>query len=153
MSLSNNNIQFQKLSEKATVPKNAHSGDAGYDLHSAVSTMIPARSNKLVKTNLCVRLPSPPIPGTSVYARVAERSGLALKKCISVGGGVVDSNYTGDIGVIMCNHGDAEFFVNQGDRIAQLVVTVCMTPMVQEVDNISSEVTERGAGGFGSSGI
>lgn len=152
MSLSNNNIQFQKLSDKATIPKNAHLGDAGYDLHSAVSTMIPPRSNKLVKTNLCVRLPTPPVPGTSVYGRVAERSGLALKKCISVGGGVIDSNYTGDIGVIMFNNADSEFFVEQGDRIAQLVVTMCLVPEIQEVENISSEVTGRGSAGFGSSG-
>ena len=68
-------------------------------------------------------------------------------------GGVVDSGYRSDIGVILCNHGDAEFTVNHGDRIAQLLVTVIMAPFVEEVDDISSEVTERGSGGFGSSGM
>ena len=146
-------VQFQKLSDKATLPKRAHEGDAGYDIFSAVNTVVPARSNKLIKTNICVRLPTPPVEGTSVYGRVAERSGLALRNNIKIGGGVIDSNYTGDIGVIMCNPSDAEFEVTRGDRIAQLVLTICLTPDVEEVDDISVAFTARGAHGLGSTGI
>lgn len=153
MSLSNNNIQFQKLSDKAYLPTRAHENDAGYDMYSAETVAIPARSTKLVKTNICARLPDPPMPGTSVYARIAERSGLAMKKSIVIGGGVVDLGYRGDIGVVMHNLSENDFYVNTGDRIAQLIVTVCLCAEVQEVDDISSEVTERSAGGFGSSGI
>ena len=153
MSLSNNNIQFQKLSDKATIPTRAHEGDAGYDLSSAVNISIPPRSHILVKTGICVRLPDPPIDGMSVYGRIAPRSGLAKKHALDVGAGVVDINFTGQLGVIIFNHSDEEFEVKIGDRIAQLLVTLILTPVVEEVDNISSEVTERGAGGFGSSGV
>ena len=153
MSLSNNNIQFQKLSDKARMPTRANENDAGYDLFSAQDVTIPPGGNELVKTNICCRLPEPPMPGTSVYGRVAERSGLALKKAIRVGGGVIDKGYRSDVGVILYNHGSETFLVNIGDRIAQMVIQVIMVPEVQEVDNISSEVTERGKGGFGSTGL
>lgn len=153
MSLSNNNIQFQKLSDKATIPTRANQGDAGYDIFASVNAVVPPRSNKLISTDICVRFPDPPMPGTSVYGRIAPRSGLALRSSIDTMGGVVDFSYTGNIGVILVNHSDTPFQVNQGDRVAQLIVTLCLVPEVQEVDNISSEVTERGTGGFGSSGV
>lgn len=148
-------LQFQKLSEDATIPKRAHEGDAGYDLYSAVDTTVPARSTKLVATDICVRLPEPPVPTTSVYGRIAERSGLALKKSIAVGGGVIDTTFTGSLGVILHNHSDADFTVRRGDRVAQFIVEVCMTPAVEEVTDVSgagSVATERGGRGFGSSG-
>ena len=152
MSLSNNKIQFQKLSDKATIPKNAHEGDAGYDLSSAHDVVIPPGKNALVKTDLCVRLPEPPIPGTSVYMQICERSGLAFKNNVRIGAGVIDRGFKGNIGVVLFNHGSEDFEVNCGDRVAQAVLKVIMTPCVEEVDDISSEVTERGTGGFGSSG-
>ncbi len=152
MSLSNNTLQFQKLSDHGRIPTKAHEGDAGYDIYSAFDLVIPARSTRAVDTDICVRLPDPPMDGMSVYGRIAERSGLAMKKSLSVGGGVVDKGFTGSLGVILHNHSDEDFEVKIGDRIAQFLVTLIMTPCVEEVDNISSEVTERGAGGFGSSG-
>lgn len=153
MSLSNYKIQFQKLSEKACLPTRANEGDAGYDLTSAMDVVIPPGKNALVKTDLCVRLPDPPVPGTSVYMQICERSGLAFKKNIRVGAGVIDQGFNGNIGVVLFNHASEDFEVNCGDRVAQAVLKVIMTPCVEEVDNISSEVTERGAGGFGSSGV
>lgn len=152
MSLSNNNIHFQKLSDKACLPTRANGNDAGYDLYSSVDTIVPPRSHTLVKSGICVRLPDPPMDGMSVYGRIAPRSGLAKKYALDVGAGVVDRNYTGQLGVIVFNHSDEAFEVKIGDRIAQLLVTLILTPVVEEVDNISSEVTERGKGGFGSSG-
>ena len=152
MSPSNNRIQFQKLSDHATLPTRAHDNDAGFDLYSSFDLVIPARSTRAVDTDICVRLPDPPMDGMSVYGRIAERSGLAKKKSISTGGGVVDTGFTGSLGVILHNHSDFPFEVKIGDRIAQFLVTLIMTPCVEEVDNISSEVTERGAKGFGSSG-
>ena len=150
MSLSNNNIQFQKVSDKATVPRRAHEQDAGYDLFSAMETIIPARTHKLIRTDICVRLPNPPVEGISVYGRIAPRSGLTLKKAIDIGAGVVDKNYTGTLGVIMFNHSDVDFEVKVGDKIAQLVVELILTPDVEEADNISEDKTERGGDGFGS---
>lgn len=146
-------VQFQKLSARASLPKRAHEGDAGLDLSSAHDVVIPARSTGLVKTDISVRLPPPPIAGTSVYGRIGPRSGLALKKNIAVGGGVIDQKYTGQLGVILHNHGDAPFEVRIGDRVGQFLIEVILTPTVEEVDDISTEVTERGSGGFGSSGV
>ena len=146
-------LQFQRLTDKAVLPKRAHDGDAGYDLFSAVTTTVPSRGTKLVHTNICVRLPAPEREGYAVYGRVAERSGLAVNHSLAVGGGVIDANYTGDIGVILHNHSDADFMVRYGDRIAQLVVEVCMTPKVEEVNDISAGLTERGSRGLGSTGV
>lgn len=152
MSLVTNNIQFQKLSDKATIPRRAHPEDAGCDLFSAEDIIIPSGTHKLVKTDICVRLPNPPMEGMSVYGKISSRSGLALKHGINIGAGVVDKNYTGALGVVMFNHGIKDFEVKFGDKIAQLVVELILTPEVEEVDNISTDKTERGDKGFGSSG-
>ena len=68
-------------------------------------------------------------------------------------GGVIDSGYKGDVGVILFNNSDVEYQVNVGDRIAQLIVEVCMTPLVKEVYDITEDSTSRGGAGFGSSGV
>ena len=153
MSSATDKIQFQKLSDKAIIPIRAHEGDAGYDLFSSVCDVIPPRSHKLIKTDICVRLPKPPMEGTSVYGRIAPRSGLTLKKAVDTGAGVVDVGYRGPLGVIMFNHSDVDFEVKVGDRIAQLLISVIMTSDVEEVDNISTENTERKGAGFGSTGV
>ena len=152
MAPSNNTIQFQKVSDHATIPTRAHEGDAGYDIYASVNTVIPPRSHTLVKSGICVRLPDPPMDGMSVYGRIAPRSGLAKKHALDVGAGVVDTNYTGQLGVIIFNHSDEAFEVKIGDRIAQLLVTLILTPVVEEVDDIDGSVTGRGGCGFGSSG-
>ena len=152
MSLSTDKIQFQKLSDKAYLPTRANEADAGYDMYSAEDMIIPSGGHKLVKTDICVRLPDPPMEGMSVYGKISSRSGLALKHGINIGAGVVDKNYTGSLGVVMFNHGREDFEVKVGDRIAQLVVELILTPGVEEVDSISMDKTERGGKGFGSSG-
>jgi dUTP pyrophosphatase len=97
-----------------------------------------------VGTGIAVGLPD------GVYARVAPRSGLAAKHCIDVGAGVIDPDYTGEIKVIMFNHGDVDYTIKQGDKIAQMILERCETPPIEEV--IEIEDTVRGACGFGSSG-
>ena len=98
-----------------------------------------------MKTGLSISFPA------GLYARIAPRSGLALKKFIAVGVGVVDSDYRGEVGVVLFNHGDQDFQVKMGDRIAQLILERIDTPPVQEVQDLAG--TERGIGGFGSTGI
>ena len=107
--------------------------------------MVPARGKALLKTDIAVAVP----PGT--YGRVAPRSGLAWKNSIDVGAGVIDADYRGNVGVILFNHSDADFAVAAGDRIAQLVLEVIVTPDVEVVASL--EDTARGAGGFGSTGV
>ncbi|CAM9558976.1 unnamed protein product, partial [Choristocarpus tenellus] len=134
----------KKLSDNAYLPVRGTAHAAGFDLASAYEVIIPARSQALVKTDLSIAIP----PNT--YARIAPRSGLALKKMIDVGAGVVDYDYRGPVGVVLFNHGPEDFKVNPGDRIAQLILErICMAA-VQECDTLPD--SERGAGGFGSTG-
>ena len=85
------------------------------------------------------------------HFHLAPRSGLALKNFIDTGAGVVDYDYRGNVGVILFNHGESDFEVKRGDRIAQLILErICMADAV-EVDELSETV--RGAGGFGSTGV
>lgn len=138
----------------------------GFDLSSAYDITVPKRGKAIVKTDLAIAIP----PNT--YARVgkleflavhnihqvicditleAPRSGLAVKNFIDVGAGVVDYDYRGNVGVVLFNHGEEDFHVKRGDRIAQLILErICMAD-IQEVDELAS--TERGAGGFGSTGV
>merc|ERR1719440_795914 len=86
-----------------------------------------------------------------LYGRVAPRSGLAVKKGLDVGAGVVDADYRGNVGVVLFNYTDEDFTAEPGMRIAQLVLTRIETPEVQEVQDL--DATQRGAGGFGSTGV
>ncbi|XP_016177828.2 deoxyuridine 5'-triphosphate nucleotidohydrolase, partial [Arachis ipaensis] len=114
-------------------------------LSSAVETKILARGKALVATDLSISIPE----GT--YARIAPRSGLALKHSIDVGAGVIDADYRGPVGVILFNHSDVDFEVKVGDRVAQLILEKIVTPDVVEVEDLDSTV--RGEGGFGSTDV
>ena len=81
----------------------------------------------------------------------APRSGLAVKKFIDVGAGVIDSDYRGELGVVLFNFSSEDFCINMGDRIAQLVFEKIKTPEIKEVTEL--EGTDRGSKGYGSSGI
>ena len=117
----------------------------GFDLSSAYDCVIPARGKGIVKTGLAIAIPE------NTYARIAPRSGLAVKKFIDVGAGVVDYDYRGEVGVVLFNHGEEDFSVKPGDRVAQLILEqICMADIV-ECDELFD--TERGASGFGSTGV
>ncbi|KAL6637577.1 hypothetical protein ACP70R_025149 [Stipagrostis hirtigluma subsp. patula] len=138
-------LKVKKLSDKAILPSRGSTLAAGYDLSSAVETVVPARGKALVATDLSIAIPE----GT--YARIAPRSGLALKHSIDVGAGVIDADYRGPVGVILFNHSDADFAVKPGNRIAQMIIEVIQTPEVAEVEDL--DATVRGEGGFGSTGV
>lgn len=88
---------------------------------SAHEATVPAGRQALIKTDLSIAIP----PNT--YARIAPRSGLAVKKMIDVGAGVVDYDYRGPVGVVLFNHGSEDFKVSKGDRVAQLILErICM---------------------------
>ena len=117
---------------------------AGYDLYSAYDYVIPAQGKVIAKTDISIRVPD----GT--YGRIAPRSGLSAKHHIDVGAGVVDQDYTGNVGVVLFNHAQVEFEIKKGDRIAQLVCEKIEYPEIEEVASLNS--TDRGEGGFGSTG-
>lgn len=138
-------LKVKKLSDKAVLPSRGSALAAGYDLSSAAEAIVPARGKALVPTDLSIAIPE----GT--YARVAPRSGLALKHSIDVGAGVIDADYRGPVGVVLFNHSDVDFAVKPGDRIAQMIIQVVVTPEVAEVEDL--DATVRGEGGFGSTGV
>lgn len=138
-------LSIKRLSENATLPKRGSEFSAGLDLSSAEDKIIPAGERALVKTDLSIACP----PGT--YARIAPRSGLALKKGIDTGAGVVDADYRGPVGVILFNWGKEDFEIKIGDRIAQLILEQIVLPDVVETDELPETV--RGEGGFGSTGV
>lgn len=138
-------MQVRKNRPEAVMPVRGSEFAAGFDLAAAQATIVPAGGKAIVSTGLSIAIPE----GT--YARIAPRSGLAAKKMLQVGAGVVDYDYRGEVGVVLFNHGTEDFPVAVGDRIAQLILEqVSMAPCI-EVETLDS--TERGAGGFGSTGV
>ncbi|KAF4150037.1 dUTPase [Phytophthora infestans] len=138
-------LRVKKMTAEAILPTRGSSLAAGLDLSAAYDAVIPAGGKGLVKTDLIIAVPD------GCYARVAPRSGLAWKKFIDTGAGVIDADYRGNVGVILFNHSSDDFPVKRGDRVAQLILEKIEYPEVQEVDEI--EETARGAGGFGSTGV
>jgi len=135
----------KRHSKDAILPKRASEKAAGYDLCSSVACQIDAGQRTIVATDLSITVP----PGT--YGRIAPRSGLAVNKGIDVMAGVIDQDYTGKIGIVLINHGKEPFWVQEGSRVGQLILERIETPEVEEVQELAS--TERGDGGFGSTGI
>ena len=138
-------VRVKRTNVNAKLPMKSSSGSAGYDLAASENAVIPAHDKCLVKTGLAIAIPP------DCYGRVAPRSGLALKKFIDVGAGVIDSDYRGELGVILFNFSNDDFCINMGDRIAQLIFEKIKTPKIKEVDEL--EGTDRGSKGYGSSGI
>jgi len=137
-------LRFAKLSEHAKAPTRGSAVAAGYDLYAAEEMVIEPGKRACVKTDIQIEVPD----GT--YGRVAPRSGLAAKHGIDVGAGVVDKDYRGNVMVLLFNFGDAAFNVARGDRIAQLLLEkICMAEL-EELPTLNE--TDRGDGGFGSTG-
>ncbi|KZO89773.1 dUTP pyrophosphatase [Calocera viscosa TUFC12733] len=137
-------LLIKKHSEKARLPTRGSPLAAGYDLYSAEKKTIPARGKALIDTQISIAVP------VGTYGRVAPRSGLASKFMIDTGAGVIDADYRGIVFVLLFNLSDKDFEVQEGDRIAQLIIEKIETPAVMEVADL--EETLRGAGGFGSTG-
>ncbi len=140
-------LRFKKVHPEAVLPAYAHASDAGMDVRSVEDVVIPAGGRALVHTGLVMLLP----PGYE--AQVRPRSGLALKHGITVLNtpGTIDSGYRGEVGVILANFGGEGFAVAKGDKIAQIVVAPVTQAAIEEAYEIDE--TDRGAGGFGSTGV
>jgi dUTP pyrophosphatase len=140
-------VSFKRLVPEAVLPAYAHPGDAGMDLCSVESLVIPAGGRSLVRTGFKMALPS------GYEAQVRPRSGLALKRGVTVLNtpGTIDEGYRGEVGVILANFGDEDFRVEIGDRIAQMVVAPVVRAEIVETDEL--DATDRGEGGFGSTGV
>lgn len=133
------------LDKGAYKPTRAHANDAGLDLYcpEGEAQIIPARERGFIDTGVHIELP----PNT--MGEVRSRSGLFRRNGITTTG-TIDVDYTGSVGVVLQNNSGLDFEVKAGDRIAQLVVTRIYTPKVKVVNKFTE--TERGNGGFGSTG-
>jgi len=138
-------LGFKRVAETASPLTRGSAEAAGADICSAYEYLIKSNSWCLVKTGLILSLPE----GT--YGRIAPRSGLALYHGISVGAGVIDRDYTGEIGIVLFNHGNLDFKITQGDRIAQIICEKIIIPELIELQ--VTNVTQRGDLGFGSTGL
>jgi dUTP pyrophosphatase len=129
------------------LPAYASDGAAGMDVLAAESLTLAAGARHAVSTGLALAIP----PGYEIQVR--PRSGLALKHGISVPNspGTIDSDYRGELKIIVINHGHEPFAIARGDRIAQLVLAPVTRARWEEVDEL--DMTARGAGGFGSTGV
>lgn len=139
-------IKFVKLREGAHIPQKAHEDDAGFDLYASEDFLLKAHSFGCVPTAISMELPC----GTE--AQVRPRSGLAARHGITVlnAPGTIDAGYRGEVKVILINHGDNDFEITAGMRIAQLVISSVINASFVEVSSLDR--SDRGEGGFGSSG-
>jgi dUTP pyrophosphatase len=139
-------IKIQKLSEDAIIPKYAHDSDAGADVFALETTTLKPHTTQVIKTGIKIAIP------VGYEIQVRPRSGLSLKTSLRVANstGTIDSAYRGEVGIIMENTGNLSQTINKGDRIAQLILA--KSPMItwEEVEELDD--TDRGEGGFGSSG-
>lgn len=140
-------LQVKKLSTTAQLPVRGSVGASCFDIHADSEHVIEPGQTELVKTGLSVAVPF----GYEVQIR--SRSGLALKKSISVlnSPGTVDCDYRGEVGVPLHNHSKVPFVVKRGDRIAQMGVYPVAMSVIEERETL--DATERGVGGFGSTGV
>ena len=141
-------VLVKKLNSKVKLPSYKTEGSSGMDLIAFVDKPIEIKPNNsaLIPTGLSIAIPE------DCEVQIRPRSGLAAKSNISVLNtpGTIDSDYRGELKVILFNHGNKEFVVKNNERIAQMVLTPILKVDFEEVDSLP--VTVRGAGGFGSTG-
>ena len=138
-------IQVKKLSEDAILPKFIRDGDAAMDLYSNEDVVLEPGQRLAVKTGIALAIPE------GHAGLIWDRSGLAARNGITTMGGVIDSNYRGEIGIILQNHSSEPLQVEKGMRIAQMLIQKVEQRELVEVESLDE--THRGDAGFGSSGL
>lgn len=136
-------IEFTKLNKDAQIPARQTEGSAGFDLHAIEPISIWPEEWQKIKTGIAVKLPY------GCAGIIKPRSSLAVRHGLDVLAGVIDSDYRGELVVVLINHGSERYDVQTGDRVAQLLVTQVVTGSI-EVGSLDE--TMRGSGGFGSTG-
>ena len=141
-------IFIKKINRKVITPKYKTDGSSGVDLSAFLDkeVVIKPNSSELIPTGLQVAIPE------ELEIQIRPRSGLAAKESIGVlnSPGTIDSDYRGELKIILFNHGKEDFIINNGDRIAQMVLVPIVKMEFEEVDSLPNTV--RGQGGFGSTG-
>jgi len=135
-------LRFKQLDPRAVLPRRGSALAAGLDICSIEAVEIQPKQRVLARTGLAVAIP----PG--FYGRVAPRSGLAVKQGLDVLAGVIDSDYRGEVCIVLYNTGDDAIVLPAGSKICQLILEQIITPDAAWVNDL--DATARGAGGFGS---
>ena len=138
-------IKIKKTSKEAIIPKHAHAGDAGLDLYSIETTKLNPGEKKIIKTGLIMEIPE------GYVGLIWDRSGMAAKHSLHTLAGVIDSNFRGELGIVIINLSQEVKEINTSERIAQILIQPVETIEFQEIDSHSE--TSRGDGGFGSTGM
>jgi dUTP pyrophosphatase len=137
-------LSFKKLDGRAVLPLRGSSYAAGLDLYSIEDLTIAPKQRYLARTGLAVAIPD------GYYGRIAPRSGLALRTGLDVLSGVIDADYRGEIGCLLYNTGDETINLPAQSKICQLIIEKIITPEAVWANEINE--TDRGSGGFGSTG-
>ena len=141
-------IQIKRLNSEVKIPSYKTQGSSGMDLMAFLKdpVTIKPKSSELISTGISVAIPE------DTEIQIRPRSGLAAKSNIGVLNtpGTIDSDYRGELKIILYNHGADDFVVNNGDRIAQMVLMPVLKASFEEVENLPNTI--RGTGGFGSTG-
>lgn len=137
-------IKIKKLHPDAIIPSYAHEGDAGMDLYSVEDLVLKPKHRAKIKTGISIELPK------GYVSLVWDKSGVGSKG-IKVLGGVLDSGYRGEYIVMLVNLSSKDFVVKKGQKVAQVLIQKVESPKIEVVEELSS--SERGKGGFGSSGV
>jgi len=137
-------LEVKKLDDRASIPTKVNATDAGYDLYALEGAILEKHTHQLIKTGISFAIPE------GYVGLIWPRSGMAYKYGIDVFAGVIDSSYRGDVGVILYNSQYNNYRIKEGDRIAQIVFQRVHDFDLHLVDDLSD--TNRGSGGFGSSG-
>lgn len=141
-------IQIKRLNPEVKIPSYKTDGSSGMDLMAFLKNpvKIKPKSSELISTGISIAIPE------DTEIQIRPRSGLAAKSNISVLNtpGTIDSDYRGELKIILYNHGADDFVVNNGDRIAQMVLMPVLKASFEEVENLPNTI--RGTGGFGSTG-
>lgn len=132
-----------KLDPGAIMPTRAHETDAGADLYAMTAQIVPARESAVFDTGVHIEIPA------GYVGMIKSKSGLNVKHGLT-SEGVIDAGYTGSIVVKLYNHSGYDYRVEKGDKISQLVIMPIATPTFEPVDDLTA--TDRGDGGFGSTG-
>ena len=137
-------LKVKKLSSKAIMPTKGVGRSVGWDLYAARNIIIPAGKREIVWTDVAIQFP----PGC--YGRIADKSSVAYEQGLTVGGGVVDPDYTGNVGVLLFNMTLKDVTIEKGDQVAQIICEKYMDiDSVEEVTSIRPEPGDRGIRGFG----
>lgn len=141
-------INVKKIKEKARLPYRATVGSAGADLFACLesSVLLKAGSIEIIPTGIAVEIPEGYAGFVFPRSSLSSKYGISLANCV----GVIDSDYRGEVGIPVINHKDTDFIINDGDRIAQLIIMPVDNAEYAESDIITDTV--RGTGGFGSTG-